>query len=236
MDGIDLNIKFAEKPNSLQYCGPNCANSDFAIYLENENNLEEVKKTLLKFEALPIYLDAIAKKNNLDIFDYKVAEAYWIGNNLLDNFNKQDMKNIIDKLVLRGMLKSEGERLKSVLIDGFVPHHLFHVFFVGIGKTSGKIEPLFKFKEQCRPSIGRVKKVLEDKLIILRTPLIMKDDRYFLGRPEEKEVSYIKKFIGEIKIEDYVAVHWGDAVFKLNQKQVNNLEKYTTDFFSKFKE
>jgi len=26
-------------------------------------------------------------KHNLDIFDEKVIEAYWIGNELLDNFN-----------------------------------------------------------------------------------------------------------------------------------------------------
>ena len=235
MDGIELTIRFASKPNELKYCGPNCATSDFPIYLNDKSNLEDVKKSILRFEALPVYLRAIAKKNNLDIFDYKVAEAYWIGNELLDNFTVEDMKEIIDELIKRGMYKPEGEKLKERLVEGLLPHHIFHVFYVEIGKTSGKIEPLFKFKETCRPSFGKVKRILEDKLIVLRTPIInLENKKYKLSVEEESEILYEKKFVGKINPNDYVAIHWGQAVLKLNKSEVKNLEKYTNGFLNIF--
>lgn len=233
MDGIELNIRFATKPNELKYCGPNCASSDFAKYLKDKSNREDVEKSIGKFEALPVYLSAIAKKNNLDFFDYRVAEAYWIGNELLNKFTVSDMKNIIDQLVQRGMPQSEAERLKSRLVPGFVPHHIFHVFFVEIGKTSGKIEPLFKFKETCRPSFGKVKEILEDKLIVDRIPIV-NGDKYSFGSEIGTEVSYVKEFTGEVLVGDYVGVHWDCAVLKLNKMQAKNIQKYNSEFIELF--
>jgi len=172
----------------------------------------------------------IAKKNNLNMFDYKVAESYWIGNELLDKFTISDLEELIDNLVKRGMLKSEGERLKSKLVKGFVPHHIFHVFFIEIGKVSSKIEPLFKFKETCRPSCGKIKQIFEDKLIVIRTPIIFENNEYKLALEEEKEIKYDKFLLSSLKCGDFVAIHWDVAVLKLNKIQVSNMEKYTINF------
>lgn len=233
MNGIELNIRFASKPNELEYCGPNCAHSNFSKYLKRKQNSKEIEESLKKFEALPVYLNAIAKKHGLDMFDYKVAEAYWIGNELLDDFDSKDMEDIINSLVNRGMLRSEGERLKKNLTKGFTPHHIFHVFYIEIGKTSGKIEPLFRFKEKCRPSYGKVKEILDDKLIVSRIPILMNNDKYSLGNEEESEVNYVKSWLPQIKQGDCVAVHWDSAILRLDNEQVRNMDKYTKEFLDR---
>ena len=70
-----------------------------------------MKSLIEKFNTLRPYLELIAKSNGIkDIFDDRVVQAYWIGNELLDKFTISDLEELIDNLVKRGMLKSEGER------------------------------------------------------------------------------------------------------------------------------
>src|SRR3989338_6132626 len=136
MKGIELAARFSYITNSLRFCGPKEASKQFLQYL--------------------------SKKNNKDIFDYEVIEAYWIGNKLLDNFTDDDNKKIIKKLMQRGLPKSIGLDLIKNLPSGLVPHHNFNVMYVGVGRLTGSVETNLQNMDNYRISYGKVLEVLDD--------------------------------------------------------------------------
>src|SRR3989344_722967 len=142
MDGTELASRFSYITNSLRFCGPKEACGQFLKYANKKDsrNLDEIRASIKKFEGLYPYLSSIAEKNSRDFLDYEVVEAYWIGNRLLEKLNDEDIKQIIEKLMHRGLPKSIGGSLIKNLPHGFVPHHNFNVFYVGVGRTSGTVE------------------------------------------------------------------------------------------------
>ena len=228
MNGIELASRFSYITNSLRFCGPSEAYEQFLQYLDKKNNEEEVKNLLLKFESLRPYFTSIAEKAELDCFDYKVIEAYWIGNRLLDNFNNEDMKKIIIKLTLRGLPKSIGEKLIHNMPSGLMPHHNFNVLYVGVGMTTKSVETNIQNMDNCRVSWGKVLEVSQDKLLVQTNLLIKNNNNKFeLKQNETKTAVYLPKMVPNIKNGDVVALHWGFAPLILTQEQLNNLEKYT---------
>jgi len=227
MNGIELASRFSYITNSLRFCGPSEAHKQFLQYLDKKDNEEEVKNLLLKFESLRPYFTSIAEKAKLDCFDYKVIEAYWIGNNLLDNFNDKDMKEVILKLTFRGLPSSIGGKLIHNMPSGLMPHHNFNVMYVGVGMTTKSVETNIQNMDNCRISWGKVLEVIDDKLLVQTNSLIKKNNKFELKENETKTAVFLKQMLPDIKKNDIVALHWGFAPLILTQEQAKNLEKYT---------
>lgn len=227
MDGIELSARFAYIVNKLRYCGPEPAAGQFLNYFANGENLQNVKGSIKKFESLYPYLSAISKKSQKDFADFEVAESYWIGNNLLDSFEKNDLKEIINSLTKRGLPQTWANKLISELPEGFVPHHNFHVIYVGVGKTTGRVQTNIENIQKCTTSWGEVKSVLDDKLIVSAGVLKKKDNKLILEEDVEKKVSYLREMLPLVKKGDYVAIHWDFAPLVLTEKNLENLKKYT---------
>jgi len=227
MKGIELAARFSYITNSLRFCGPEKASKQFLQYLGKKNNELKVKESLLKFEGLYPYLSTIAEKNDKDIFDYEVIEAYWIGNKLLDKFTNEDNKKIIKKLMQRGLPKSIGLDLIKNLPSGLVPHHNFNVMYVGVGRLTGSVETNLQNMDNCRISLGKVLEVLDDKLLVQTDLLIKENDKFKLRKNETKTAIYLKQMLPKVKKNDFVALHWGFAPVILTKGQVMNLERYT---------
>lgn len=228
MNGIELALRFSYITNSLRFCGPEEAKGQFLQYLDNKNNESEVKSSLLKFEGLRPYLSSIAEKAKIDCFDYKVAEAYWIGNELLDGFNCDDIRDIVAKLMLRGLPKSIADGLIAKLPSGLVPHHNFNVMYVGVGNLTGSVPATLQNMDNCRVSWGKVAEVMHDKLLVQTPPLKKENSKLVLGEEETKTAVYLPKMLPNIKKDDVVALHWGFAALALTQGQLENLKRYTT--------
>jgi len=226
MDGLELGIRFSFITNSLYFCGPREGKGIFLRYLEEKDNREEVEEVFRKFEGLYPYFESIAEKNNKDPFDYEVVEAYWIGNELLDRFNKQDSEKIITKLTTRGLPPSFAKKLIKRLPEGFVPHHDFNVLFVGVGATTGSVETNIRNMDNCRIAWGEVLDVLKTQIIV-KTNVLKKEKEYFLKEDERKTIVYSELMLPEIKKGDKVAIHWGYAGHILTKEQKENLKKYT---------
>jgi len=227
MKGIELAARFSYITNSLRFCGPKEASKQFLQYLSNKNNGQKVKESLLKFEGLYPYLSSIAEKNKKDIFDYEVIEAYWIGNKLLDSFENKDIKEIIKKLMQRGLPKSIGNNLIEDLPSGFVPHHNFNVMYVGVGRVTGSVEMNLQNMDNCRVSWGKVLEVFQDKLLVQSNTLVKNKNKFELNQNEAKTAVYMPQMLPNIKKNDIVALHWGFAPVILTKGQLRNLEKYT---------
>ena len=226
MDGTELAARFSYVTNSLRFCGPEEASHQFVDYIKSRNDPKKVQDSLRKFEGLYPYLSAIAEKTGGNFFDYDVVESYWIGNKLLESFDDNDMKRIIQKLMQRGLPKSIGKELIERLPIGLMPHHNFNVYYVGVGRTTGSVEFTLSNMDNCRISYGKVVDVLNDKLIVTTRPLKKEQNKLFLGEEETRTAVFMKEMLPDIKKNDFVALHWGFAPLVLTDAQVKNLEKY----------
>ncbi len=243
MDGTELAARFSYITNSLGFCGPDKASSKFLQYIKDHKNKKEVESALKRFEGLLPYLSTIAEKTGKDFLDYDVVEAYWLGNDLLETFNDDDIKEIIKKLMLRGLPNSIGKELIKNLPAGFFPHHDFNVFYVGVGRTTGSVETTLQNMDNCRISWGRVAEVSKGELIVSTQTLKRNREeeniinteenvrqnagKFFLGEEETKNIVYLPEMLPEVKKGDYVALHWGFAPLILEKHQLNNLKKYS---------
>ena len=229
MDGTELASRFSYITNSLRFCGPKEACRQFLKYANKKDgkSLDDVRESIKKFEGLYPYLSSIAEKNSKDFLDYEVVEAYWIGNRLLEKLNDEDIKQIIGKLMYRGLPKSIGESLIKNLPHGFAPHHNFNVFYVGVGRTSGTVETNLQNMDNCRISWGKVAEVHDSNLIVKTQSLKNENGKFFLSEDETKTAVYFREMLPKIKKNDMVALHWGFACCVLDEGQLGNLKKYS---------
>ena len=260
MKGIELALRFSYMPNALQYCGPKVAHSNFLKYISNSSNTKtfnpkdkeklkgKIKNNLKNFEALYPYLSAIAKKSKKDYSDYKVVEAYWIGNKILEKFNKKDMAKIIFELGKKGLPKIIAKKTIENLKEGFVPHHNFNVGFVGVGQVSGSVPTTLKNMNNCMilpAKILKIEKSLknnddnkkeENNLIVSRVLLERENGKYKLTKNDMNnkknnthkiKVKFLPNLFKKIKVGDTVAIHWNFAAKILTNKEEKNLLKYT---------
>lgn len=226
MDGLELAARFSYITNSMHYCGPSAAGPAFLRYLEKKDNAEEVRAGLEKFEGLYAYLSVIAEATGKDFTDYDVVQAYWIGSQLLDKLDHEHLKEIIRRLVQRGFpAKLAEERIKH-MPRGVAAHHDFNVLYMGVGLTSGKVEPTLANMENCRINTGRVVEVATN-LTVMAHKLLYKDGKFLLSEEEPRTVTYLPEMLGPVKLGDIVAIHWGFAPLILTKEQYSTWEKYT---------
>ncbi len=227
MDGHELAARFSYITNCLGYCGPEDIYKKFLEYINKKSFQAEIENSLKRFEGLYPYLSAIAKKSGKKFTDYDVVEAYWLGNSLLDNFTDEDITEIIMHLTMRGLPESIGKTLTENLPLGFVPHHNFNVFYVGVGRTTGKVETNLTNMDNCRISFGRVVEIFDERIIVMVNSLKKLQGKFLLGEEEPRTAVYIKEMIPNMKKNDYVALHWGFAPMVLDERQLENLKKYS---------
>jgi len=216
MEGLMLAAAYGLAPNCLGYCG----GKEFKKILKT-GDLENIKNELKKFKAHYSYLKLIGENNNLDAFDNRVIEAFWIGNKLLDNISKEKIrKMILEEFVGEGLLnKEKAEELAKNIPEGCTPHHSFHVFY--IHSITGKLNPTIENMDNCRVGWGRIVSI--DEGIIVKYRNIRNEEK-------EKEVKLELdgiKFLEDPKIGDDISFHWNFAIQKLNKEQKEKLEKYT---------
>lgn len=233
VSGTILFTRYAFSPNRLKYCGPD-ANLDLFEYASRNISDNGLVELLSEFEGAYPYLQFIANSNNLkDPFDYRVVEAYWIGNNLLKNVSLNKFYyHLKDRFGKRIPLKDFGN-LTDKIPYGAKPYHAFHVF--DIYKKMGGIRgidlgPVLNTINNCKISWGKIIKIEKDFLKVEYQPLLL-DKKLHFGQPETKRIDYKfknKSFLENPKIGDWVSFHWNWACDILTKAQLNNLQKWTS--------
>ncbi len=227
MQGVQLAARFSIATNRLKYCGP--AEAEPALYrtIVEGKDLEASRKALVKFEALEPYLRAIAEKHGLDVLDHDVVEAYWIGNELLDDFTRDDFRVLLDGLARRGLPRSMATRLAKHLPEHPLPHHVFHVAFVGVGMVTGHVETTLSNMEACRPSWATVVRKTKGSLVVEKPALVVEKGRLGLGPPVQETVSYDPRVLPGVGRGDSVVLHWSWPTMVLDGGQLTSLKEYT---------
>jgi len=227
MDGIALCARFSIATNRLQYCGPRDAEPVLYRAITENAELGRARDALRRFEALNPYLEAIAEKHGRDPFDPDVVEAYWIGNRLLDAFERDDFPPLLERLVRRGLPRSTADRLTRLLPDHPIPHHMFHVAYVGVGEVTGHVETTLANMEACRPAWAQVAAV-EATSVRLRGPaLSVSKGRLSLERETERTLSFDPAILPGLRSGDTLAVHWSHPAMSLSASQAGALAAYT---------
>jgi hypothetical protein len=227
MQGVQLAARFSIATNRLKYCGP--ADAEPALYrtIVEGKDIEASRKALMRFEALEPYLSAIAAKHGLDVMDRDVVEAYWIGNELLDDFTRDDFLVLLDTLSRRGLPRSMAARLSERLPEHPLPHHMFHVTFVGVGMVTGHVETTLPNMESCRPAWAKVAQKSKESLAVEKPLLTSKKGRLVLGPFAKETVKYDPRILPTVAEGDHVALHWSWPAMVLDDGQFANLKEYT---------
>jgi len=218
--GVELSAKFALMPNCLGHCGTDWFAGVFARYLAGKAGGEDLKAELKQFTAHYGYLKLIGDCNKRDAFDEKVVEAMWLGNELLENVGKKDLqKLILGRFVDAGMQKQRARKLVENMPENAVPHHSFHVLY--IGSISGKLMPSLVNAERCLIRSGRV--------IAAQGGHAELECWGLTGRRLEESllsVNGIRPERAPVKGER-MALHWGMAAARISEEQEKALISYT---------
>ena len=224
-------FQYSFAPCKLHFCGPTNKSSYELIedYLDGKDvdliKLEEVANTFIG--VIP-YLKLIADRNNLEVFDTKVIEAYWLGNMLLKKVKVSDLKEVILK-EFQGENKLNYEQAKKLadnIPDNMVVHHSFHVMYVG--SVTHTIKIVGKLIDLCRISWGEVRELKEDSLIVKYLPVIADGGEVRLSEEEIiKEIKWDKRLIKEIARDNIVTFHWDTVCDVITKVQSRNIEKFT---------
>ena len=89
VEALQFESRFSLPPNSLGYCGKETAAHRFKECIIN-GKCWGVKKEVRNFIVLHPYLQTLSKITGLAMFDYKIIEGYWIGNDLLKKAKPED--------------------------------------------------------------------------------------------------------------------------------------------------
>lgn len=227
MDGVQLGARFSIATNRLQYCGPAEAASLLYRAITSEGGHAEAAQALSGFEALMPYLELIAAKHDRGPFDAEVVEAYWIGNALLDAFDRADFLRLLEALTRRGLPRSIARRLADHLPSRPLPHHLFHVAFVGVGTVTGHVPTNLANMESCRPAWAEVVEATDGLLRVRGPVLAIEGEMIGWGPPAERELRYDPKVLPDPRPGDPVAVHWAWPALRLSSAQRSALERYS---------
>lgn len=231
LSGLQMFARYAYPPNERGYCGPN----DHQALLEyRTSGLVDtgLKELAAAFTGPWPYLKLMAEKTGAGgPFSQKVVEAYWVGNELLDQVGTIDFGNTVEATFKPRSGSNWMDMAEA--IPGGLPHHSFHVFvtypWVGLLNESHRGEPL-RILDQCRIRWGRVETVHGDTAVVTSRPLTWDGRRLDLGPPRPETVTVAADGLGmteSLRPGEWVSMHWSWICDRLDSRQLADLEHYS---------
>jgi len=150
-NGLQLLARFSLTPNKLGLCGQ--ANIDTKIIdCIKTGKCEGLLSHLEGFKTQLPYLKTLAQVTDKNYLDYEVIEAYWLGNDLLDQFLKTNYFSLYIKCLKQ--LELPDFFIESIVKHPpkiFIPFHLASILIPLL-----PMKNLNKFQDQiekCRISL-----------------------------------------------------------------------------------
>jgi hypothetical protein len=224
-EAVQLLSRYSLPPNSLGYCGKGSATEKFKECIIN-NNCEDIEKEIEHFIVLHPYLKTISEITGKSKFDYKVAECFWIGNDLINEAKPEHYELLLKNFLIQGVPESFVNDLRQKQPQQFIPFHLFQVLHVGVGKSSGAVPFNLDSINNCMIRWGKISEITENNLKASFASLMMQDEKYVLTSKEET-FEFNPKILPNLKTDDNVSVHWGVVNKILTEKEVENLKYWS---------
>lgn len=233
MNALQRAAAYAVKPNEFGRCGPHNAHAILSEYVNNPASHDEmeIRQLLSQFEvAMPNY-KLIASANGIsDPLDPRVIEAYWLGNELIENVSAADVRTLISNDVEQsGWSKHQiAIMFAAITMKSAKPHHCLSVlyYYVFSGRNFAKQDDFKRRMDICRAASGRVVEVMPDKLIVAYNPLAFSGTE-IVGLGSEANKAVDRGFIKDVTVGDMVSFHLDYGIEKLDEASVARLEHYT---------
>ncbi|MBN1162881.1 hypothetical protein JXA34_04030 [Patescibacteria group bacterium] len=222
---LQLLSRFALPPNSLGYCGKDSAVEKLKKCITS-GVCDAVEKEISKFIVLYPYLKTISEISNRDVFDYKVVECFWLGNDLVKRAKPKHYDLLIKNFSSQGVLESVIEDLRINTPKVFLPFHLFQVLHIGVGKCSGSVPFNMDSVNNCMIRWGEVEKITKSHVLVNLYSLTVKKGCYHIIKKREK-FSFDPEIIKGVKLGDMVSVHWRVPNKILEEEEIKNLEHWS---------
>lgn len=241
--GLLLCARYSVAPNYFGYCGPD-KNKNLIHQVTEKISDKETLNILSQFETLYPYLQLIARENKVtDPFHPKVVEAYWIGNKLLEKASLSKFISFLDeKLQVEKKVGRKNARniKRKISTKQIYPHHSFHVLNIFKHTNIDLGLPEINVIDNCRIGFGKIRSQNKKTKtwFVEMQPMKIVTGILTLGKPEIREVrdDYKGKIIiKDVRLNQWVSIHWGFICDKLSEKQVKNLAYYTQraiDFYN----
>jgi hypothetical protein len=225
--GPELFCRFAFPPNLLGYCGPGDTALVGELLQGGEVALAEMRQTATAFAGAWPYLQLISSVTGGDPLDYRVVEAYWLGNSLLRQLDLQTMGNsVYDRF--SGQAGPEWPMIAQTLGSEARPSHSFHVFcvypWVGL-LQSGSVDQALHVLDRCRIRWGTVE-ARDNGALVVSTWLLTWDGRSLGLGHETTERVQPPVDAQDIAVGDQVAMHWDYVCQRISETQKRHLETY----------
>jgi len=223
MRGLKIAALYSFPPGRFGLCGMGEEASHQILHFLKGERVPNIKEILETFEGSLFYYKLIAKENKIsDYFNEKVVRAYWVGNELLEKVRISKLKEMVTKYLKK-------PKLAEKLPENSKAHHSFHVLVAGpMRKDLIMTEGM---KDLCKISWGKILKIVDCRLqianLIVEYQPLLKERKWFLGKPVKRKIFWFKKILPKIKVGDFVSFHWDLALEKLSKKDLENLKKYT---------
>jgi hypothetical protein len=219
---LQLESRFSLTPNSLGYCGKKSATAKFKKCISS-GQCDGVKDELSNFIVLYPYLKTLSKIINQPFASYPVIESYWLGNYELKKAKQKDYSLLLENFRKQGVPGFFIEELKHKKPKKFIPNHLFHVLFVGVGKASGAVPFNMDTINNCMIRWGTVQKVSKKEAVVLLNSLKFKKPSAYTLTKVQTSILFNPKFTPGLKIGDTVAVHWNLVIKVMTREEEKNL-------------
>jgi Family of unknown function (DUF6390) len=235
--GEAMFARYAYPPNQLGYCGQGDG-EELLDFAHRAGHVDSVKPPELDmteraraFDGAWPYLAHLADIAGTDeVMDPRVVEAYWVGNDLLEQADPAAFSTAITA-AFSGQPGADLAALQASPRP--LPHHSFHVFavypWVGVLRRTGAQQAL-EVLDRCRIRWGRVDFVEEDMLQAQCQPLTWDGERLRLGAPRPEQVTVAaggRSLRDGIRGGDWVALHWNWVCDRLDPDQLSALRKFT---------
>ncbi|MDI6820800.1 MAG: DUF6390 family protein [Patescibacteria group bacterium] len=232
MDGVLRCTRYAFGPNRLHYCGPD-ANREVKAYIDEGVTDVGLEQLLAQFKTMYPYLEFIARVNKIqDPFNSRVVEAYWLGNDLLQNIEKRHFHRhlIYGQQIKKKTRSKDFKYMEKKLEQGAVPHHSFHVLNIWRRTGNVDLEHDLESLSECSVSSGKVLEVNGPIITVETEPIIYANGKLCFGLPIKKKLTRRLESeydIEQIKPGDIISIHWNVPCEIISLPQAETLKKYT---------
>lgn len=231
--GPVLFARYAYGPNRLGLCGPDDADALFGETSDGSDE-RELRELARGFDGAYPYLELIAQANAIaDTLDRRVVEAYWLGSTLLDSVTPNLFGESLRMRFRPRLGQSAWKWLQASAPSGAKPVHAFHVLdvFPKVGlMRAEQADRVLETMDSCRIRWGRVQDRVGDTLVVNAVPLTLIDGKLDFGPARIERVTAWRDghgFLGEVRPDDVVSIHWSWACDVLDADQLGRLIVWT---------
>ena len=168
-----------------------------------------------------------------DPLDFRVVEAYWVGNSLLDSVGITNIGNSMEDR-FRARTGRQFPHLAEGVLAGGVPHHSFHVFeiypWLGLLLDDRRHATALNVLDRCRIRWGEVLAITGDDAVVRSRPLVWDGAALAVGEPVVESAKHAVNgtgFVAGLAAGDVVSLHWDWVCDRLSPRQLQRLQHFT---------